>query len=162
VNGYQNIILIGMPNSGKSFLGKSLSENLNIKLIESDDYLPIHESKPLKRDWNLFRMKEEKIIHRYLNDPEKKIISTGGGCIENVHLYSRFLNKSKNDLIIHIIRQPSNESQVVEKILPDDWSRLWNKRAKWYFSVSDYDYWNDGTDKDFLLFFNSEIKANLI
>lgn len=41
---YRNIILIGMPNSGKSFLGKKLSENLNIQYYDCDELNPLFKT----------------------------------------------------------------------------------------------------------------------
>jgi len=140
----KNIILIGMPNSGKTYLGDYLANELNYKLYDIDEYnkhnLPIQNT---KKEWLQFRKNEYEIIKNIMNNKnENKIISTGGGCIEYPYTYNLLLNIDKtNDMIIHIIK--SHELEKNNQTLSDNWQNLWLKRAKYYFLLSDLNYWNN-------------------
>ena len=79
------IVIIGMPGSGKTTLGKILAEELNIKFIDMDEYII---NKTGKTTVQLFENGEE-----YFRDIEsetckelakfdKVLISTGGGVIK--------------------------------------------------------------------------------
>jgi shikimate kinase len=152
---FRNIILIGMPDSGKTFLGKQLSKKLQLPFYDSDDSNPfLNVLKTTKKNWNMFRAEESKIIHNWMNDDTPKILSTGGGCIENAYLFNCLLNKPNQDVIIHIIGNKTSN-----KNLPNTRENLWNKRAKWYFLLSDFDYVNDYTDfQNFLDWFEISCK----
>jgi len=148
----KNIILIGMPNSGKSYLGKQLSQEINKTYYDCDLLNPLfNKEKKTKKDWREYRDLEYKILQDVLSDDSDKIISTGGGCIENHKIFNLFLNTSKESKIIHIIR---NNSEGIVKNLPQEWDNLWIKRGKWYFLISDLNYWNDGSFHDFLIWYN--------
>jgi len=140
---YRNIILIGMPDSGKTYLGRHLSQFLKVPFYDSDIHNPhFKEIKNNTTSWNRFRKKESEIINSWMDKEESKIISTGGGCIENHVLYHKLLNRSKKDCIIHVLRRNTNANTQTIKNLPKSTPELWKKRSKWYFLVSDYNYWN--------------------
>jgi shikimate kinase len=142
-NSYKNIILIGMPNAGKSYIGKYLSRQLKIPCIDTDDYNKyLKMIKNNKKDWNKFRQEEYKITNYFLNQNYSKIISTGGGAIEDIRIFNRLLNRNNDEIIIHIIKN-ENVSESISKNLPNTFDKLWIKRGKWYFFLSDYNYWND-------------------
>ncbi|AJH01636.1 shikimate kinase [Clostridium beijerinckii] len=80
-----NIIIIGMPGSGKTTFGKILAEELNIKFFDMDEYI---QEKTGKTTMQLFENGEE-----YFRDIETEtckelmgyndiLISTGGGVIK--------------------------------------------------------------------------------
>ena len=90
-NDKENIVLIGMPSSGKTTIGKLLSEKLNKRLIDTDDlivekigmsitdYMKTHTEKE-------FRDVETECV-KEASKHSKVIIATGGGAIlrsENV------------------------------------------------------------------------------
>lgn len=148
---YNNIILIGMPNAGKSFLGKCLSEYSKVPFYDTDRLNPFfYETKKNKKDWRLFREQESVIIRTLMKKNEPKVISTGGGCIEDAMLFNTLMNTDKNDtIIIHIIGSWRDNDP---RQLPDERNRLWMKRGKYYFALSDMDYWNK--DPGFDTFFS--------
>ncbi len=80
-----NVIIIGMPGSGKTTIGKILSKELNIKFFDMDEYI---QEKTGKTTIQLFENGEE-----YFRDIETEtckelmgydnvLISTGGGVIK--------------------------------------------------------------------------------
>ncbi len=47
--GYENIILIGMPGSGKTTIGRLLATKLNYHFIDTDQYIEQHAQKSLQQ-----------------------------------------------------------------------------------------------------------------
>ncbi len=86
-----NIILIGYRCSGKSVVGKTLSKNLDLKLVDTDQVLEGRIGCAIaqyvaENGWEAFRM-VEKMIVRSISNQDRCVIATGGGVIldwENV------------------------------------------------------------------------------
>lgn len=152
---FQNLILIGMPSSGKTFLGKYLGNQCNIPVIDTDALIDMNPPKT-KWDWYMFRKQEQKIITELMNkEPYPKIICTGGGCIDNHHIFSMFLNRPKETILLHII---SHQYQDQNKTLPDTYENLWMKRGKYYFQVADFNFWNDGDAEQIVTWYQNTLK----
>lgn len=91
-----NLILIGMPMSGKSYFGEILSQNLGWGFLDTDrliEDLYLKENGQaitcrnlsLKKGESVFREWEKKVISHVVHE-EQKVIATGGGsllCSEN-------------------------------------------------------------------------------
>lgn len=158
----QNIILVGMPNSGKSFLGAKLAHHLSIPHYDTDDYNPyMKQYKTTKKDWRCFREEEHKIVSHFLETLTPKIISTGGGVIDNHQTFHRLLNRDpKQDLIIQMIRHNNIEKISTSKNLPDTLEKLLLKRTMYYMAITDFYYWNQGSSNDFLNWFDKNINKH--
>ena len=81
----QNIILIGMPGSGKSTIGNMLAARLGRKFIDADAVVAEHAKMSIPE---IFRDNGEEVFRQYetavLADLGKQsglIIATGGGCV---------------------------------------------------------------------------------
>jgi len=77
------IILIGYMGSGKSVVGKKLSDVLGYDFIDFDDYIQKKEGKTIKEIFNgrgelYFRKMESKYVQEVLSNPNT-VISLGGG-----------------------------------------------------------------------------------
>ena len=104
------IVLIGLMGSGKSAIGKMLSERIGVSTSDTDKIIENEVGKKIYQIFNddgeeYFRKVEEKIIARVLNDTAH-VISTGGGSILSPK--TRSLIKSKSCSIwvqcdVHII-----------------------------------------------------------
>lgn len=109
----KKIILVGYMGSGKTTIGKKLSEKLNIDFIDLDKFIETKEDLKIPE---IFKQKGEiyfrKIEHKWFNELLKEnkslIISLGGGtpCYANNHLHlqntnvlSFYLKASLEDLI---------------------------------------------------------------
>jgi shikimate kinase len=80
-----NIVLIGMRGSGKTTVGKLLSERLLKPFYDLDSILAAKEKMPIaqvvaKHGWDYFRDKESEITEA-ISGPANAVISTGGGVI---------------------------------------------------------------------------------
>ena len=95
----KNLVLVGMMGSGKSTIGKLLSEKLNLKfydidkIIEFDQKMKIAEIFTQKGE-KIFRDIEEKTTIDYL-DLSDVVISLGGGSFLNENIRKKAINKSK-------------------------------------------------------------------
>ena len=81
----KSIVLTGLMGSGKSAIGKVLSEKMGVPLSDTDKIIEKEVGKTINEIFNdlgekYFRQVEEKVVGRLL-DKAAHIISTGGGSI---------------------------------------------------------------------------------
>ena len=81
----KSIVLTGLMGSGKSAIGKVLSEKMGVPLSDTDKIIEKEVGKTINEIFNdsgenYFRQVEEKVVGRVL-DKTAHIISTGGGSI---------------------------------------------------------------------------------
>ena len=159
---YKKVILIGMPGSGKTTLAKEVGKKFNIKYVDTDqrianEHTSINEIIKTK-GWKQFRNLEATELLNILDDDSvMKIVSTGGGIIEN-HI-SR--NLMENNLVIWI-KRPKNKICLKSRELPDSYDNLEIKRSNIYESISNYIYYNDGSPEDFTRWLNLILFQNPI
>lgn len=137
----RNIVLSGMPASGKSTVGKLVAKELDREMLDTDALI-------VAREGNIRRIFEEK-GEKYFRDLESavirevaplsgKVISLGGGAIlrkENVDALRH------NGAIFFIDRSPENLVPTDDRPLADKkekFQRLYDKRIDTYLSTADY------------------------
>jgi len=79
-----NIFLIGYMGSGKSIIGKKLSNTLNYSFLDLDDYIQLKEGKSItdifkNRGEIYFRKIESKYLEEVIKDKFNTVVSLGGG-----------------------------------------------------------------------------------
>jgi shikimate kinase len=108
----KNIVLIGMPGSGKSTLGCKLSQTLNMEYVDIDVFMEANENKSIKEMFEIsedfFRDMETK-YSAILSKLNSHVISTGGGIVKRQENLEYF----KDNSVIVFINRP------VECILED-------------------------------------------
>lgn len=157
INDNVNIVLIGMSGCGKTTIGKMLSDKLNRKFVDIDEYIEETEGKTIseifKNGEDFFRNIESKAVVQ-LSKIGGTIISTGGGVIKIQDNMKELSDKG----IIFFIDRP------IEKIAGDiDESNrpliknnknylydLHKERYPLYKKYSDYIVVNDSTEEDLL------------
>lgn len=80
----RKIVLVGMPGSGKSTLGKELSNRLNCPFLDLDDLIEEKEGKRIadifpEKGEGYFRNLETSVLKEALENQEAFILATGGG-----------------------------------------------------------------------------------
>jgi len=113
----KNIVLMGYRCTGKSSVGKRLSEKLNLTFFDSDDVIEtqagISIREMVNRDgWQVFRMKEKEVIEE-LASKRESIIATGGGAFED-HENRNILKK--NGLFIWLT---ADEETILTRLRAD-------------------------------------------
>lgn len=81
----ENIVLVGMPASGKTTVGRMLAKKLNKKFVDTDDLITKRTGMKIKDFFDLhgeeaFRDIESRVI-KELADKSSLIIATGGGAV---------------------------------------------------------------------------------
>ncbi len=108
----KNIVLIGMPGSGKTTVGIMLSKKLNMKFVDTDEYIISMENKSII---DMFEISEEYFRNiesecaKILGSKSSLIIAAGGGIVkrkENINYLKQ------NSIIVFLNRPP-------EKIIAD-------------------------------------------
>ena len=133
-----NIILVGMPASGKSTIGKLLADKLSkYTLIDTDSIIEKTQGISIneifeKYSEDYFRKLEHDTIQMICANGDNKIISIGGGAFENplnrtalLKFGKVFYLKSDLDILYYRISQDrtrpllknENPMQVLEKLL---------------------------------------------
>ena len=109
----KNIVIIGMPGSGKTTVGLMLSKKLNMKFVDMDEYIVSAENKTVIEMFQIsedyFRNAESKCA-KFLGSQSSLIIAAGGGIVkrkENIDYLKQ------NSIIIFLNRPPE---KIVEDI----------------------------------------------
>ena len=128
----KSIVLTGLMGSGKSAIGKVLSERMGVPLSDTDRIIEKEVGKTIYEIFNdsgekYFRQVEEKVVGRVL-DETAHIISTGGGSI--LSSKTRNVIKSKSfsiwvqcdvniisNRILYQEKRPLLKSKKIEDIL---------------------------------------------
>ncbi len=101
----KNIVLIGMPGSGKTTIGYELSKKLDMNFIDVDSYVEENEKSSIS---DMFEISEEyfrRIESKYIEELSKlnsTVIATGGGVIKNEN---NILMLKNNSIIIYVNRK---------------------------------------------------------
>lgn len=124
----QNIVLIGMPASGKTTIGKLLSERLGMPLLDTDEEITrVYGSTPAElirqQGEYAFREAETQVIRDVIAPMSGVIVATGGGAIlrdENVRRLKRngkliFLNRSLESLEATSDRPLSSDREALRR-----------------------------------------------
>ena len=153
----KNIVLIGMPGSGKTTFGRALSRELNRPFVDADDYLEEREGRTISSFFaeseKAFRDAEERTI-RELADRQDIVISTGGGVVKRT---ANVENLRRNGLILLIDRPVDDivndvevESRPLLKDGPQKVFDLYRERRKAYRDSADIIIDNRGTPEEVL------------
>jgi shikimate kinase len=118
-----NIVLIGYRGTGKTEVGKVLSQRLGWPLMQMDDMIVQHEGSPIphivkQHGWDYFRDCESRLI-KHVAQQNNQVIDTGGGVIlrqENIDALKKngilFWLTADPDTIISRIKDDTNRPSL--------------------------------------------------
>ena len=146
-----NIVLIGMPMSGKSTIGHKLKEAFNKEFIDIDKEIVDKENKTINEIFEIygedyFRKLENELYTEY-SKKNGLIISTGGGIVKNIDSIYKL---KQNGLVVFIDRKI--EKMIINNHRPlsktkEDIERLYKERYELYLNNSDVKINNNGSKK---------------
>ncbi len=139
-----NIVLIGMPGSGKTTIALKLQEQINMKVIDMDTYI---ENKYHKSINDLFLMGEnyfrkcESDCCKEVAMMDNVVIATGGGVVEN-SLNMEVLKRNGKIIFIHrdiekIIQDIQIENRPLLKNNKEEIYSIYNRRQNMYIKYAD-------------------------
>ena len=142
----ENVVLIGMPGSGKSTIGRALAERLGREFVDADTEITKAAGMPIP---NIFAQSGEsgfrEIETKVLNDLGKKsglVISTGGGCVTQEQNYPLLHQNSKIFCLNRNLEQlPTDGRPLSQKGNLEEMYRI---RKPMYDRFADYIIDNNG------------------
>lgn len=146
----RNIILIGMPGSGKSVVAQAISRKIGREIIEVDAEIERIAGKTIPEIFasggeSEFRAIETEVLAE-VGKQSGKIISTGGGCVTIPENYPLL---HQNGVIIRIKRDvaalPTDGRPISQS---SDMTELARKREPMYRRFADFEVDNDGSLTD--------------
>lgn len=140
----ENIVLIGMPGSGKSTIGHQLSEKLNKPFIDLDEEIETYSKQTIpalfEKGESYFRSIESEVAAN-ISKESSLVIATGGGIILHEENMSAL---RKNGIIIFLNRSLEHIASDVEMssrpLLKDGLNKLetlYNERIHLYQEYAD-------------------------
>lgn len=153
----KNIVLIGMPGSGKTTFGMALAEKLRRPFVDADAYLEEKEGRTIQSFFaeseKAFRDAEERTIED-LSRRQNLIIATGGGVVKRSRNVARL---HETGLLIFIDRRAEDivtDVEVEKRPLlaegPDKVFALYKERIALYWKAADRILENRGSEEEVL------------
>ncbi|MCC0714402.1 shikimate kinase [Clostridioides sp. ES-S-0077-01] len=146
----EKLILIGMPGSGKTTIGKLLAQEYNCSFCDMDDYISQISQKSIaelfSKGEDIFRDYETQAC-RELSISDKTVISTGGGVIKK-DINMEILKETGIIIFIDrpvqkILEDININSRPLLKNGKDRLHNLYNERINLYKKFSDIEILND-------------------
>ena len=145
----KNIYLIGMMGSGKSTIGKLLSENKNIPLFDMDIELEKLMEMSINKIFNEYGKNRFRLIEStFFNEITKKnyfIYATGGGIILNKKNQKILKNKGitifldcSKDILIKRLKKNLNMRPLLQNNFENNINIIYNDRYDIYKSCAHF------------------------
>lgn len=147
---FKNIVLIGMPGSGKTTIGRQLADKLCIDFYDSDKYIEEAEGMSVQQIFqngeDAFRYLEHEAVKK-INEKIPCVIATGGGIVKNIENI-RFL---KSNGIIIFINRPLEDiisdidigTRPLLKDNKENLYKIYEERIQLYKKYCDYEIINN-------------------
>ncbi len=148
-----NIVLIGMPGSGKSTIGRAVSEKTGMEFYDTDVLIEAREGRAIPeifaQDGEEYFRDVERTVISELREKKGIVISTGGGAVEREENY---YSLAANGRIFFIDREPSSLPTIGRPLSSEKGiERLYEMRLSLYRSWADEIIDGDIENTDFIV-----------
>ena len=138
------ISLIGFMATGKSTVGKLLSQKMGLKFLETDQLIELSEDKSIPQIFaqygeNYFRQLEKEILNEIIKKRDSFVLSTGGGIVlarENRSLLKQetipFLLQADPETIYQRTKNEENRPLLAQPDPKKTIETLLAQRAEYY------------------------------
>ncbi|PLV57387.1 bifunctional shikimate kinase AroK/3-dehydroquinate synthase AroB [Thermotoga sp. SG1] len=133
------IFLVGMMGSGKSTIGRKVSEVLDLEFVDMDDEIEKREGRSIKRIFEedgeeYFRLKEKALL-KELVERDNIVVSTGGGVV--IDPENRDILKRGKTIFLYappevLIERVTEENRPLLKEGKEKIYEIWEKRKHFY------------------------------
>ena len=131
----QNIVLIGMPSTGKTTIGKALAERRRLPFIDTDEEIVKMAKMTIpeifeKHGEPHFRQIESQVVHE-VGKKSGHIIACGGGAILTEGAHTAL---AQNGVIVHLFQNPERTDLTGRPLLKniEDVKKLHKERMPIY------------------------------
>lgn len=136
----RNVVLIGMPGSGKSTIGRAVAKELNREFVDTDEEI----EKATKTDIpTLFRKKGEEYFRKLESEVirdvckgTRKVIATGGGAVKDIKNRYPMRSNGKIFYIDRALELLASDGRPLSKSKADI-ERLYEERKDKYEAFAD-------------------------
>ena len=147
----KNIVIIGMPGSGKTTFGSALAKRLGREFIDADTYIEEREAKTIPELFAIsedcFRDAETRSMQE-LSAKDGVVIASGGGVVKrpiNIEIMKKtgvvvFIDRSPDDIVSDVVIS-------TRPLLADGKQKvydLYNERIEKYKAAADIHLKNEG------------------
>ena len=151
-----NIYLIGMMGSGKSTVGKTLSEKMHKPFIDLDSEIEKGTGKNISEIFDIdgeeqFRKMETKQLKQY----SESIVACGGGIVLNDE-NREFINENGFTILLtasmeelsHRLSDSGNRPLLADDNTEEALTKLWLERQLHYLNTADFTIETDGKNPE--------------
>ncbi len=146
----ENIILIGMPGSGKSTVGMLLAEKTGHILVDADEEIVKAAGKSIPEIFaqdgeNAFRALETQVL-RQLGKKSGQIIATGGGCVTRAENYDLLHQNGKVFCLERGLEKLATDGRPLSQTT--NLEEMYHQRKPLYDHFADYHVSNNGSAEE--------------
>ena len=151
-----NIYLIGMMGSGKSTMGKTLSEKIQKPFVDLDSEIEKAAGKSISEIFdidgeNQFRIMETKQLQQY----SKSIVACGGGIVLN-NANRQFINENGIAILLlatmgeltQRLSTSNNRPLLTDNNMEEALTKLWAERQIDYLDTANFTIETDGKNPE--------------
>ena len=145
----KNIILVGMPGSGKSTIGKLIAEESKRRFVDIDEYIARKAGISIPQIFEKsgeegFRRLETQALREVCRE-SSLVIATGGGCVTREENYPAL---HQNGTIIWIKRELSDLAKEGRPLSQGNLNEMYERRKPMYEWFCDFEVTNEGNASD--------------